>query len=490
MRCERFGADLEAFLAGELDERTTRHMQAHIDSCADCKKLLESTTHLANILKARGLCMTTPSRESNIRSRVNERIASKQQVTDHSGRRWALVGAVVVFVMVMIGLSQMRQQSVTAAAAVIARAEAKLDGVTSYYVKYKDTSFGGQHVSYCELWYQSPDKLKMVRHEISPASESGSSRRDVVRIVKGSSQWIYVSGSDAVFLSPMSKSAQRDIPMHFETPRDMITSIGRAKGYRYVGTRRVSGRKCDVIELSVDRTHARVCIDCETGFILQSVAKKNGEVSTRYDAVCLQVGKPISDEIFEPQMPSDALIVRVPRTPGTYGTAPGPVLNTDADAPGLADQLREPDEAAADLMRLGEQGAKNGARLNRLYEPDYVPEGYRFARVGQFLERFETPLGHSARLAAGVYSNIYIVYIDPDTGDTIILAEGVDQPQVSESEEITSDGFEGQIIIHNEPFQYVDLLWETDGVYFTLSASSMDKQEAIKIARSMQQVYP
>jgi outer membrane lipoprotein-sorting protein len=488
MRCERFGADLEAFLSGELDERKTKHVQAHIDSCADCKQLLESTKYLANILKARGLCMTTPSTESNIRSKVNERITSKPQLT---GRRWALVGAVVIFVMVMIGLSQMRQQSVTAAAAVIARAEAKLGGVTSYYVKYKDTSFGGRHVAYYEMWYQSPDKLKMVRHEISPASESGSSRRDIVRIVKGSSQWIYVSGSDAVFLSPISKSARRDIPMHFETPRDMLTSLGkRVKGSRYVGTQMVGERKCDVIEINIDRTHARVSIDCETGLILQSVSSENGKIGTRYDAVDIQVSKPISDDIFKPQISTDTILVMVPSTPGTLGIAPYPYLNTDADAPGLVNQLREPGDVKAELIRYGEEGAKNGARLNRLYEPDYVPEGYKFARVGQFVERLDTPIGPSGRLVPWVYSTIFIEYIDSDTGGTIVLSESVDKPQVSGSEEITSEGFEGQIITHHEPFQYIDLLWEADGVYFTLSASSMDKQEAVTIARSMQLVYP
>jgi hypothetical protein len=89
-----------------------------------------------------------------------------------------------------------------------------------------------------------------------------------------------------------------------------------------------------------------------------------------------------------------------------------------------------------------------------------------------------------------VYSTIFIEYIDPDTGGTIVLAESVDQPQTSEGEKISSNGFEGRIVTHREPFPYIDLLWEAHGIYFTLSASCLDEQKAVEIARSMQLVFP
>lgn len=479
MKCEQFGVNLEAFLSDELDERTAKDMREHVETCADCKLLMESTADLANTLKARGLCTMTLSMERKIRNKVNERIAGKSRMTGFSVPKWALVGAAVAIV-ILLGLFTMRQQSVNAASAVIARAEAKLDGVTSYYVKYKDTQVTGSRVSYNEQWQQSPDKLKVIMQDISRGSEPGGSRHYMVWIMKGSSQWVYVTGSDALYLSPLSATARQRAATRFRTPRDMLKNLD--SGHRYVGAGKVGGRECDVIEGAFGHFHVRTSIDRETGFLLQSVTTENGKLIARQDIVDLQVNKPIPDEIFKPKMTTGALLVSVPSTPGMEGIPALPLLSAD----GLASQLSEPNEAIAKLIRLGEDGVKYGARLKKLYAPTYVPEGHKLAMVAQVPDLFQG----GARLARGVYSTIYVEYIDPKTGGTIVLTESSEKPLTSEGTRVSSNGFEGRILTHQVLFPATDLLWEADGIYFTLSASYLDEKAAVALAQSMKLVFP
>lgn len=487
MKCNEFNANLEAFLSGEIDERTAGEMQSHAESCADCRQLWASTADLTNTLRTRGQCTMKESTESDIRSRVMERVDKRPRVRSLAGRRWALVGAAVVM-LIMIGMSLMKQQSMTAAAAVITEAGSKLDSVTSYYVKYSNTFLGGMHKYETEVWYKSPDKSKMVMHTLLPPSEDGSSRNEMLQIVDGNSQWAYINGQDAVFFSRISDTRRQDIGKFFRTPRDILKDLG--EGYKYVGTEKVGERDCDVIEHAIENTRVRVYIDRDNGFLIRQVSTENGKVVTEMNAVDISVNKPIPNEMFKPQITSKMFLFRIPSAPVMDGFTPFPTMNSDSSASVFADQLEEPDKAVDRLIRIGREGVNRGALLKKLYQPGYIPEGYKFSFANDIPEFFNTSRKKNDRIPAREYSTIYIEYINPDNGGVIVLTEGVNKPSASEGRNVSSKGFKGRIADHNELFPYTDLLWEADGVYFTLSSTLIDEQEAVKMARSMKLVFP
>jgi hypothetical protein len=85
----------------------------------------------------------------------------------------------------------------------------------------------------------------------------------------------------------------------------------------------------------------------------------------------------------------------------------------------------------------------------------------------------------------GGYDRIYIDYINPQTGDTILIVESAKELKGFEGTEVSSGDFDGRIATHTEPFRYTQLMWQRDDEYFFLSASTLGEQETIKIAQSL-----
>jgi hypothetical protein len=89
---------------------------------------------------------------------------------------------------------------------------------------------------------------------------------------------------------------------------------------------------------------------------------------------------------------------------------------------------------------------------------------------------------------AGRYNALHADYLNRKTGSAIILTESADKFEEVAGRSVTQNGFRGRIAKYQKPFPYVKLFWESDCVYFSLSASCLSEEEAVKMATSMRLV--
>lgn len=393
-----------------------------------------------------------------------------------------MIAGALVIAIVAGALFTLRQQPVTADE-IVAKAGSKIKDLSSYHYRYKTTLYqpnGKEYVAHYEIWYKASDKMKLV------LTQPGST---MVNITKGNAKWTYNKGNNVAFVTPVF---DKELEFNRNTGRFTSGGTDAAKelgaGYKYVGTERIGKRECDVIEGDFpDDQHIRACIDRSTGFLLQFIETKKGKPSQKTDVEILDVDKLISDDIFETRLPLGTLLVKMPAMTNELFNVN---LHPDPKSRDFTGRVQEPYEVTSELSILSEQGVASNAELKKMYTPGYIPQGYKLVGVGSEGKRYKNQDGSVGVNFSGAYDTIHIDYINTKTGDTMVMMESADKFKESEVRNISTNGFQGRVKTYKVPFPYIEVFWEQDGTYFSLTASSLDEQEVVKIAQSMHEFVP
>lgn len=389
---------------------------------------------------------------------------------------WVLGGSVIILLFLSY-LFLMQQQSRTSHA-IVAKAASSFDKMSSYHIKIKMTCQSNMQtdIAYSEYWYQSPGSRKMV------LTQPGSTMVDVV---DNGVRYLYTEGSGIAIESPVS-AKELEITMRSLSPADSPKAIldRWGKGYRYTGTGKVGDRECEVIDGDFpEGRHVKICIDRATGVDLQRVETRQGKVVSREEVVVLDVNKPLPKDTFALKFPPKTLLIKAPEiTPGLSGLDQKTVNATPGDG-----SMEHPYEQSS-LQRIVDQGEVNRARLKWVYEPGYIPQGYKMVYAGGFDEPRPMADGTTSYNHLSGYGTIYVDYVNPSTGNLISLMESAGKPVEGEGRDVSYDGFHGRMATYDKPFRYVRLTWESGDVHLLLSASSLSDQEAIKIAKSLRPI--
>ncbi|MHB1455656.1 MAG: SecDF P1 head subdomain-containing protein [Armatimonadota bacterium] len=388
-----------------------------------------------------------------------------------ANRIWISV-VLAVIVIAVGGLLFMRQNSTSPAPAVV-KAAPSLEKVSSYHLKYKvtyDYPDMRKHISYHELWYQSPADWKL---------EISGNKSKTMQMMRDGIEWWYTEGSGVAVRTPASDkelSQNINFPFFREIP----------KGFKKIGTRIVGGHDSDVFESDSPKDqHMIICVDRITGIFLQLLDSNKGKVMHKKEIISFKVNKPLPQEIFATRFPTGTMIINATEINRGFNHLDIETIKSIADFGN-----NEYPYAESSFQELADIGVTSKARLKRIYEPNYLPEGYTKFFVASNGERITRPDGIIENSLTGKYSSIFADSINPKTGDTIFFAENADKFDKEEGREITDGDFRGRIAVHEKPFPYTELFWQDEGVYFNLSATALSEQEIVKVARSMRLVEP
>jgi len=388
---------------------------------------------------------------------------------------WLFAGLSLI-VLIAVALLITRQRAASAAS-VVEKAASSLDKISSYHLKYKMTlpePNGSDNVAYYEYWYQSPAEWKLV------LTQPGST---MTQLLSDGVSWQYTEGSGTALETPVSdEERERNIgsPLPTRSPKDMLKSL--EKGFRYVGPGKVGGRDCEVIEGDFPQgRQVKVCLDRDTGITLQAVETRHGKVCSKEEIVTFDVDKLISKDTFTLKLPAKTLVIKAPEfTLGLIGLDSKVVNAIPGDG-----SIEHPYQESS-LKQLADQGITQGALLKRVYEPGYLPLGYRIVAANSIdQQRRVMPDGSISYAPVAAYSTLVATYVNPATGNAMLLYESADKLGSDKGEDVTRDGFHGRISTYQKPFPYVTLSWQSDDVHFKLSATDLSEQEAVKIAKSM-----
>jgi len=468
MTCEQFRINIEAFLSGELNETVSEEMRAHAEDCAACAHRLRATEAFVASIKAVGIQPMPASVEAAIRERISrERLPGRWRGFVFGKPGWAVATALIV-VLGVWGAMLSRQPAVTAAA-ILAKAEAKLEGVASYHVKYRSTWVDPPaHKAWScnERWYRKPSDVRL---DITQSNTGPL--RDIIR---GDRRWLYSPGSGTAVLSPVRPKElafHAGGPIFSRSPQQMLREVG--EGSRYLGRQKVGKWDCEVIGTKDSKAY----IDRDTGFLVKRVHKLSEDVEMTIVATVLEVNRPIPDSVFDPNIPVGTVIYKDPMpSPNTF------MLDAKGDLP---KNLYVP--TIEDIAR---QGAEHNARLKELYTPRSIPAGFKYAGAGTFREKQKEPKGSGGISYARGFSTAYITYVNPKTGATLTILESAHAIPGWEGREVSWYGTRGRIVNRSDPFPYVELFWKQGNTHLAVYAGLVNEKQAIAVAKSMGPYVP
>ena len=338
-----------------------------------------------------------------------------------------------------------------------------------------------------ETWYTAPDRYRSDSYYRNGVDTFIINRKLVAR---------YAADSQAIVHTPVTPEMLKNMPMNPspKTPADYARSLGR--GWRIAGTKTVAGRTCIRIESPIiQKEQAIYCIDRKTGVILSQSYSFDSGTSSMNTATVFQPNISIPDSIFQPKPPENTPIIQAPFSsealstlyfPLPKNTAVNNILHMDTVDLKIT---RNQSAVISDLRSIRKENNLKG-KLKELYTPAYVPARFRLLKVLTKKVKLESRNGLFKRTSFNeeVFDGIEINYIDPKTGDMLILIESAKRQKRNPSA-VAAASFDGKISAKTDPFPYVDLTWERNGVFFRLGAVNIDKAELIKIAKSLQIVH-
>lgn len=394
-----------------------------------------------------------------------------EPVKKPANRIWILV-VVAVIMLAAGGMFFMRQHPAPPAPAAV-KAAPSLEKVSSYHLKYKHTMNAPSVVpntSYYEYWYQSPTDWKLTLTQGGPG---------MVQIFNNGIRWFYNEGSGVAFKTLVSDN---EVQMNINSP--FAPKLG--KEYKKTGTSRVVNRDCDVIEGDLPgNRHVKVCVDRDTGIVMLTVDTKKGKLFFKQEVVTFEVNKSLPKDTFVPKLPANTFVIKSTAMISGLSGLDIKAIKSIAD-----NGSNENPFGGMSLQDLADKGAMYNAPLKQIYEPEYLPDGYAWVSTGGNNERSTMPDGTISYRYTGKHSTVSTDYLDPKTGDTIILEESINRRGKNKDREISNGDFHRRIAAHEKPFPYTELFWQIDGAYLSLSATALSEQEIVKVAKSMRFVKP
>ncbi|MCL5103270.1 MAG: hypothetical protein M1133_04040 [Armatimonadetes bacterium] len=336
-----------------------------------------------------------------------------------------------------------------------------------------------------EVWYAAPDKVK-----IDTVDDKGTQ----TNISRGDLEVIYSSAGQAAVYSPALPGRVLKSSIRQVTPTKAVNSGGRITGQKTV-----AGRRCYVLESPISNgAQFSSCIDIKTGVTVAFIHYYDGKRSIETKATSFEPNAQIPGNVFNPTPPKGMPVVRVPFTSSAFQMLQFPVPKASTSlyrAFGLRSvdirYLRDQSRVSADLLDILRKDQETGtkAKLKGLYAPTFVPLRFQLLKVlTHNVERKTTVDGTTmTRFDNKAYDAVEIDYLDPKTGDALILIEDAIAQKLARAA-AAAPGFDGKIIKKSSPFPYSDLTWAKNGVYFRLGAVNVGDAELVKVARSLRAV--
>lgn len=461
MDCEKIQTEISAFLSGELSDEETARIRKHIEGCEECSAVLDGMTCLDESLRSLSCEKMPDSLESRILGRLAGEGTPVFRRLFGSGKRALVMAGGIATILVVVGLFLFRQPSLSAAQ-VLADADEAKDRLASVYIRQKDLihqNDGSVDTIYTTMWYSSPDRCK---------TDMNQGSASMIKVVKKGERQFYTAWNNTLYVTPLTDSVQRwEVEMlrkNFDQASgDLKTRFGM--DLRVVGTEEILGRTCDVVEgKNEDFSKIRVSIDRQSGLVLGYMLYEGDRLSIENRAVDLKVNQPMADDVFIIRKPENCKVVR--------GESFSPVYYFDG-----SDELKDISAVGSELQLITEMGYHPAEKLGAVCAATSLPESYMLRGI--------TPGTRSITIP---YENITIYYLNPDTGDTVILTQSK-SVLIDEGERVKGPGgVDARMIKGNVPYPYEYLIWEKDGSHFFLFASELSHEQVLEIAESLRPV--
>jgi outer membrane lipoprotein-sorting protein len=450
-------------LSGELDAAIAAEIDRHVGKCGACAARLAELQNLTAAIKSRGVEPMPSALEARIRARMPQQEPVRLPLL--RGRRvWAVAGALAIVLALMSGLL-VNRRGPSAAAEVVARAERNLGRLSAYHIRWCSTSYsGGSKVATTciEVWAKAPG---LSRTEMTSSGAVGKT----IIITQSTVRAVIDTGSQVVSMWPLSHDEKEHASQALAIGSAYDLARRHPSTMRIVGTAKVLGRTCDVIEWQIGH-HSRdqIALDRATGLLLRWASYRDGELGLLMEATELQVNEPISNSLFDLSLPKGTAVVKGP-IPQV-----DPRLLNDRDTWGT---MEEDVRSVLDnkVYPIG---------LEAAYTPSYLPAGYQYVGVHWLSDPNKEPSDQG-----NPRCGINIDCINPDTGDTLIITEK--SPEIPASgREIPVGNVTGHIETFEKPFIYAILTWTEGDTHFQISASGLKPDEVVRVAESLRQLNP
>lgn len=344
--------------------------------------------------------------------------------------------------------------------------------ISSLHARYRSVLYqddGKSATTSVDLWYHAPDRVRI------DIVEEGSTRTQM--LTRGLSVQ-YASDGQAAVHTPSSASAKA-LPAKW---RVTTGQIERSDG-RIVGVKSVAGRMCDVLKTGSTADGSSTCVDRSTGFVLAQTLTQNRKTLFKNSAQLFEPNTVVPDEIFQPQPPKGMPNVRAAFESSAVQMLTFHVTPQDIAGPWSLqsidiNELRPSSKASTELAAQARNSGHTKLALD-LYAPLYVPARFRLLKAMLLLETKRTKSGGYTHGA--VYDRAEIAYLDPRTGDTLIVLEFAKPPDEGPS---VAD----EVVTHSHPFRYAVREWEKEGLYLKLGATNVSKAQVAKVAASLARV--
>jgi len=465
MKCSDVTRESTSYLSCELDAAIALEIDRHVSECGSCAARLAELRNLTAAIKSRGVEPMPSALEARIRARLPEQ--EPVRLPPLRGRRvWAVAGALAIVLALLSGLL-VNRRGPSAAAEVVARAERNLHKLSAYHINWRSTSYsedstvvGTQRI---EQWAKAPD---LVRIEMTSSYAAG---KTIGIMQREYAVWID-TGSQVASMWPLSQEEKERTSnmLLVESPEELARQ--HPSTMRVVGTTHVLGRECDVIERQLGgNKREQIAFDRTTGMLLRYVSYSGAHLMLLQEASEWEVNEPIPDALFDTSPPKGMQLIKGP----VVNIVPCQSGDADMDAVALSKHL---------AALLSDKRAPLG--LDVAYTPSYIPDGYVYQGVRWLSDASKEPVN-----GATPRYGITIIYIKPDTGDTLLITE-TNRGKEAGDREVTVQGVTGRIESMEKPFPYMIVSWTKGDVHFKVAASDMGQDEILRVAESLRELGP
>lgn len=471
MKCVDVRRELVSYISGELDAAGAAAVEEHVGQCDTCAARLTEIRNLSMTIRDQGIEPMPDALEARIRERIPRREPISLPPLFGSKKTWAAALALAV-VIAFLGALLVSRQGPSAAAEAVARAERKMRMLSSYHISWLGTSYsedstiiGTQKI---EQWAKAPG---LVRMEMTGSDTYTHRSSKVFGVIQSDRMlWVDTDSHVAAMWPPSQEDEERTSSMlRINLPAELLRR--HQSTMRLVGTAHVLGREGDIIEENIGGgERIQYTFDRTTGLLLRMALYNGNRLMLLDEATELEVDKPIANELFDATPPKGMQVIK------------GPVVGV-----GGIRQWGDADKAAEALANdlaelLGDKRYPLG--LDAAYTPSYLPDGYVYQGVRWLSDASKEPVN-----GATPRYGITIIYIKPDTGDTLLVTETNQGEEVGDRE-VTVQGVAGRIKYFEKPFPYLVLRWSKEDVHFKVEASDMSEGEVLRVAESLQQLNP
>lgn len=346
----------------------------------------------------------------------------------------------------------------------------------SYHANMKSTihqSDGTTTMKLMEDWYQYPGKKR---------SDISSDKTILGAIVNGDQTVTYNTSTGYAVIEPASEGAatlvDREASKMVPTS-DLPQTVGM---HRVAGEEKIAGRTCDKLQWEQQGSTYTMCLDKETGYPLRMTGVGPGKRQTDMVVTSLDTEQPVPDSVFDAGQICGVRIVRNPIADSLLTQAF--VIGAAPFAPPNGMTFENLRPASVTIPQLTTSMSTAGRRqIGDIFAPSYVPVRFKLAVAAP--RPIKTGTHNRSSVSYGKqFNSIEIDYVDPKTGDALVLLESAGKPTPGEKP-LQANGFSGNVTRRSSPFSYTILTWKKSGTYVQLGGANVAEDELLKVAKSL-----